>query len=82
MSKPRVTTAEQDRMLAEWFESLRALGTVQSKARELGISVSALYDAVARGRGQPTAGERFKLRDFVPRESPHSESIGLTKEVA
>lgn len=81
--KPRVTTPEQDRSLAAWFDDLRRLGTVQSKARELGISVSALYDAIARGKNTPTAGARFKLARYleglsdsnVPRESPQSESI-------
>jgi hypothetical protein len=89
MTKPRVTTAEQDVANAAWFEDLRKLGTVQSRARAMGISVSALYDSIARGRNEPTAGERFKLASYlremsaklreplpdVPRESPHNEAI-------
>jgi len=76
MSKPRVTTAEQDRELADWYSNLKRMGTVQAKAKELGISVCAVYDAIARGNGQPTAGERFKLRDLVSRESIESVLIG------
>ena len=84
MSKPRVTTDEQCAELAAWFADLRRLGTVQSKARDLGISVSALYDAIARGQGRMTAGARMKISsyrsDLVPRESNDSESIA--KETA
>lgn len=78
MSKPRKTTDEQDKALADWYVSLRGMGTVQQKAKELGISVCAVYDAIARGQGRPTAGTRFKLRDLVSdvsRESIHNESI-------
>jgi hypothetical protein len=89
VSKPRVATAAQDEANAAWFEDLRKLGTVQSRARALGISVSALYDSIARGRREPTAGERFKLATYlrdmsarlrepmpdVPRETTHNESI-------
>jgi hypothetical protein len=82
MSKPRVTTAEQDAELAAWYTHLRSLGSVQQKARELGISVCAVYDAIARGQGKPTAGARFKVRDHVPRESIDSESIELTTKGA
>lgn len=74
MSKPRVTTDEQDRALAEWYSTNR---TVKQKAGELGISVSALYDAIARGKNEPTTGMRYKLRHAfdVPRESPHNALI-------
>jgi hypothetical protein len=78
MSKPRVTTDEQDQALADWWWALQGMGTVREKAREYGISVSAFYDAVARGLGKLTAGQRFKVRDYVPRESKQTES----KEVA
>lgn len=72
MSKPRVTTPEQDKELADWWWSLQNMGTVRDKAREYGISVSAFYDAVARGLQKPTAAQRFKLSEYereVPRES-------------
>lgn len=76
MSKPRATTEDQDTALAEWFVNLRSLGTVQQKAKEMGISVSAVYDAIARAQGRPTAGIRFKLREYdVPRESTNNVSI-------
>ena len=87
MTKPRVTTAEQDRELAAWYAQLRAMGTVQQKARELGISVCAVYDAIARGSKTPTRNQKHKLASYlremseklrepmVPRESPHNESI-------
>lgn len=92
MSKPRVTTAEQDEANAAWFEDLRRLGNVRSRARALGISVPALYDSIARGRQEPTAAARFKLATYlrelseklrepmVPRESTHSESIDLSTD--
>lgn len=80
MSKPRVTTPEQDTELAAWYSQLKRLGSVQQKAKELGISVCAVYDAIARGQGRPTAGSRFKLRDYVSRESIDSESIALATE--
>jgi len=83
MSKPRVTTDEQDKELADWWWSLQNMGTVRDKAKEYGISVSAFYDAVARGLGKPTSGQRFKVRDYVPRESNQSVSNGLpTEDVA
>jgi|SRR5687767_16009314 len=65
MSKPRITTPAQDKANATWFEDLRKLGTVQSRARAMGISVSALYDSIARGKSEPTAGERFKLATYL-----------------
>jgi len=75
MSKPRVTTDEQDKALADWWWQLQQAGTVRGKAKELGISVHALYDAISRGLQQPTAGQRFKLREYrnVPRETAHIE---------
>jgi hypothetical protein len=78
MSKPRVTTDEQDKALADWWWELRGMGTVRDKAKELGISVHAVYDAISRGLHKPTAGQRFKLREYdVSRESeqpaPNSE---------
>lgn len=77
MSKPRVTTDDQDKELADWYWQMKQMGSVRDKAREYGISVCAVYDAIARGLGKPTAGERFKINDYlrdVPRESIHSES--------
>jgi hypothetical protein len=65
MSKPRVTTPEQDKALAEWYSTLRSMGSVQQKAKELGISVCAVYDAISRGLGKPTAGTRFKLASYL-----------------
>jgi hypothetical protein len=78
MSKTRVTTDAQDQELAAWYWDMKNMGTVRSKAKELGISVCAVYDAIARGLGKPTTGERFKIAhafDDVPRESIQSASI-------
>lgn len=80
MSKPRVTTDDQDKALADWWWQFQQVGTMRDKAREYGISVSALYDAIARGLSKPTAGQRFKLASYqrdVPRESTHSALNGL-----
>jgi hypothetical protein len=70
MSKPRVTTDEQDKALADWWWALKGMGTVRDKAKEHGISVSALYDAIARGLQKPTAGQRFKVREYATNDTP------------
>ncbi len=72
MSKPRVTTDAQDKLLADWWWTLRGMGTMREKAKEFGISIPALYDAIARGLNKPTAAQRFKLRD-VSRETVESK---------
>lgn len=61
MSAPRRFTDKECKALAEWFSQLRALGSVSAKARELGISKPALYDAIARGQGRLPAATRHKL---------------------
>jgi hypothetical protein len=79
MSRPRKLTAEQDKQLADWWWQLQQAGTVRDKAREYGISMHAVYDAISRGLHQPTAGERFKLREYersVSRETEHNEPNG------
>ena len=63
MSAPRRFTDAECKALAEWFGQLRKLGSVTAKARELGISKPALYDAIARGSGRMTAATRHKLTD-------------------
>jgi len=60
MSKRRLLTDEQCLQLLEWFDSIR---TVREKAKELGISESAVYDSVARARSN------------APRETPENEAI-------
>jgi hypothetical protein len=77
LSKPRVTTDEQCKELADWWWELKRMGSVREKAKEMGISVCAVYDAIARGLQKPTAGQRFKLSEYqreVPRESIQNES--------
>jgi hypothetical protein len=79
VSKPRVTTDEECKELADWWWSLKQMGTVRDKAKELGVSIPALYDSIKRGLQQPTAGQRFKLSQYqrdVSRETIHSESNG------
>ena len=76
MSRPRIFTDDECAVLAAWWATARS---VRAKADELGCSESALYDAIARGQGRMTNGERVKLRGYerpsalVPRESPQSE---------
>lgn len=65
MSRRRKLTNEQCNELAKWHAELRQLGTVQSKARELGISVGALYDAISRGSKKPTAAQRHKFVAYL-----------------
>ena len=50
MPPPRKITAEQELAVREWFaerrryeEALRCMGSIQAKAKELGISVRTLY---------------------------------------
>jgi predicted DNA-binding protein YlxM (UPF0122 family) len=64
MSAPRKLTDEQCKELAEWFKTLRGLGSVHAKAKELGISKPALYDAIARGEGRMTSATRHKLSEL------------------
>jgi uncharacterized protein (DUF983 family) len=70
VSKPRVTTDEQCKELADWWWSLKQMGTVRDKAKELGISVCAVYDAISRGLQQPTAGQRFKISQYQSQIAP------------
>lgn len=64
MSAPRKLTDEQCRELAQWFQSVRNLGTVAAKAKALGISKPALYDAIARGEGRMPSATRHKLSEL------------------
>jgi transposase-like protein len=66
MSRRRALSDEQCQALAEWFDTPR---TVRAKARELGISESALYDSVARAK-----------RESAPRETPDSEALSYNGE--
>jgi predicted DNA-binding protein YlxM (UPF0122 family) len=76
--KPRVLTDEQCNELAAWYTSRKS---VAEKAKELGISVSALYDGIARGQNKPTSGLRFKLNAHdVSRESNQTDSIEVASE--
>lgn len=89
MSRRRALTDEQCRELAAWYTGRMS---IVAKAQALGISVSALYDSIARGLGKPTTGERHKLSQYeidkivdemVSRESTENVAIGLsTSEVA
>jgi hypothetical protein len=74
MSKPRVTTDEQCKELADWWWDLKNMGTVRDKARELGISIPALYDSIKRGLGEPTRAQKYKVREYAASESIQSES--------
>jgi hypothetical protein len=74
MSKPRATTPAQDDANAAWWWELKNMGTVRDKAKELGISIPALYDSIKRGLGKPTAAQTFKLREYERSESIRSES--------
>ncbi len=78
MSKPRILSQQQCDELAVWYTSRKS---VADKAKELGISVSALYDAIARGQNKPTSGERFKLNSFdVSRESNQNDAIEVVSK--
>jgi hypothetical protein len=54
---------EECKALAEWFTTLRSMGSVAAKARELQISEVALRDAIARGQGKDTSATRKKLSE-------------------
>jgi predicted DNA-binding protein YlxM (UPF0122 family) len=89
MSRKRVLSDEQCKALAEWFNTLRSMGSVRAKCRELGVSKGALMDAIARGNGKPRRFVREKLsayqleqfvNEIASRETDHSDQ--LTDEVA
>ncbi len=61
MSRKRALTDDQCKDLANWYSTRMSM---EAKAKELGISVSALYDAINRG----------SLLN-VSRESNESEAI-------
>ncbi len=46
MSRKRALTDDQCKDLANWYSTRMSM---EAKAKELGISVSALYDAIHRG---------------------------------
>ncbi len=46
MSRKRALTDDQCKDLANWYSTRMSM---EAKAKELGISVSALYDAINRG---------------------------------
>ena len=74
--RPRKLTECQDRELADWWWQQQLAGTVRDKAKEHGVSVHAIYDAISRGLHQQTAGQRFKLREYersVSRGTEHNE---------
>ncbi len=60
MSRKRALTDDQCKDLASWYSTRMSM---EAKAKELGISVSALYDAIHRGEL------------LVSRETPESEAI-------
>jgi hypothetical protein len=74
MSKPRATTPAQDDANAAWWWELKNMGTVRDKAKELGISIPALYDSIKRGLGEPTRAQKYKVREYAASESIQSES--------
>ncbi len=78
MTRRRVLTDEQCKNLAAWFSQLRALGSVQAKCRELGVSRTALYDAIARDQpipasatGSPDLATRTTSFHVKPRPHTH-----------
>ena len=80
MSRRRVLSDEQCAALAEWAASR---GSMQDKARELGISVGALRDAILRGQGKDPGYLRRKISAFLaPRETTRESQLptGLASE--
>jgi hypothetical protein len=63
MSRTPRFSDEECKGLAEWFTTLRSMGSVAAKARELKISEVALRDAIARGQGRDTSATRKKLSE-------------------
>jgi hypothetical protein len=64
VSRKRKFTDDECKGLAAWFKSLRSLGSVRGKARELKVSPGALMDAIARGDGRERYTQRQKLRAY------------------
>lgn len=58
---PRALSPDMEREAAEWYEDFLRVGTFSGKARALGVSRSALRDAIRRYRGEITTPIRRKL---------------------
>ena len=75
MTRRRALTDEQCVELARWYEARRSMA---DKAAELGISINALYDAIARGQRQPTHNERHKLAEAMAELGLTGSGLGST----
>lgn len=64
MPHPRALTEQAAIDLEAWYCDFERVGTIDAKARELGISRQTLYDAVRRRRGLDTTPMRRKLTQF------------------
>lgn len=80
MSRRRALTDEQCKELAAWFQSIRSMGTVAAKARALGISKPALYDAIARGEGRLPSATRHKLSELEIEQLAEEVSCGTVTQ--
>ena len=65
MSHPRALTEQSAIDLEQWFTDYERVGTVDAKARELGISKDTLYDTVRRVRGLDTRVVRKKVAHYT-----------------
>jgi hypothetical protein len=78
MSRKRALTDDQCVDLAKWAESR---GSFTAKAKELGISMGTLRDAILRGQGKDVGHVRRKIHDYVtrlasvPRETDEDSQI-------
>jgi predicted DNA-binding protein YlxM (UPF0122 family) len=72
MSRKRVLSDPQCKALAEWYLSR---GSLSEKAKELGVSMGTLRDAILRGMNEPTGHIRRKIEKLVPRETDSESQI-------
>jgi hypothetical protein len=64
MPYPRALDDEEATAVEQWYRDYERVGSVNDKARELGVSRQALYDAIRRVRGLDTTATRRKLTAF------------------
>ena len=61
-SHPRALTADEELAAGEWYSDYERVGSIRSKAQELGVSPHTLYDSIRRVRGGCTREMRDALK--------------------
>jgi hypothetical protein len=81
MSRRRALTDEQAVEAERWFSDYERVGTIASKAQELGVDDETLLDAIKRVRGEISRPMRRKLDidaevDRILSDIPRGTEVG------